>query len=353
MYGRRIYNLVALRLKGTWSHYQFLKHTAEEQGRFPPSTAAMIPAPGKKFMIVRQEIDHTPAAPPQTFEQISQTTGAGVISYDDDGATASYAGSSGSGKKKKSLLDKMIALSAGAGSITPTPALDDGSSPKLVSLTGSWDDELASTRRETAEARIRSPSLASTTSLGAVDNAELQAPTAVPEEPANPFRFILAMVQPTGPPLERSLTVPRLPMAAQDAVRSMTWQPVPDLPPPPPPPASYVSTDMEIGLGIQKDGGLGIAEDRENEGSIAGTDVSTAPSGETTRQSFEDLTRPCRPLGMSPHNAAYSGRALAEWSQVVFECNHFADRRRQEGVVSLKDVEVPALMVDGFQGIGG
>jgi len=47
--------------------------------------------------------------------------------------------------------------------------------------------------------------------------------------------------------------------------------------------------------------------------------------------------------------AKYAGRALAEWMHIVGECNNFTERRRDEGVPSLKWVEVPTLGVDGFR----
>lgn len=45
----------------------------------------------------------------------------------------------------------------------------------------------------------------------------------------------------------------------------------------------------------------------------------------------------------------YAGRALAEWMQIVGECNNFVERRRSEGVPTLKWVEVPTLGVEGFR----
>ncbi len=55
-----------------------------------------------------------------------------------------------------------------------------------------------------------------------------------------------------------------------------------------------------------------------------------------------------RPIGVYASGAVYCGRALAEWSMVVSECNSFVDRRRDEGVLGLSDVEVPALSVEGL-----
>jgi hypothetical protein len=66
----------------------------------------------------------------------------------------------------------------------------------------------------------------------------------------------------------------------------------------------------------------------------------------------EPVTQPARPTGFYVGTAAYVGRALAEWAIVVGECNGFIDRRRDEGVLGLSDVEVPLLGVEGFRKIG-
>lgn len=50
--------------------------------------------------------------------------------------------------------------------------------------------------------------------------------------------------------------------------------------------------------------------------------------------------------------AKYAGRALAEWTLIVAECNNFVERRRAEGVPSLRLIEVPTLGVEGFRRLG-
>jgi hypothetical protein len=60
------------------------------------------------------------------------------------------------------------------------------------------------------------------------------------------------------------------------------------------------------------------------------------------------VVRAERPTGVFASGAVYAGRALAEWSLVVSECNSFVDRRRDEGILGLSDVEVPTLSVDGL-----
>lgn len=64
------------------------------------------------------------------------------------------------------------------------------------------------------------------------------------------------------------------------------------------------------------------------------------------------VVQPLQPVGLFKERATYSGRALAEWSIVVHECNSFIDRRRDEGVCGLKDVEVPSLGVENLRRMG-
>lgn len=45
----------------------------------------------------------------------------------------------------------------------------------------------------------------------------------------------------------------------------------------------------------------------------------------------------------------YAGRALAEWAQVVAECDSFFARRRDEGVPCDRMVETPTLGVESFR----
>jgi hypothetical protein len=48
-------------------------------------------------------------------------------------------------------------------------------------------------------------------------------------------------------------------------------------------------------------------------------------------------------------SSKYAGRALAEWAQIVSECDSFFSRRRDEGVPCDRLVETPTLGVDGFR----
>lgn len=65
-----------------------------------------------------------------------------------------------------------------------------------------------------------------------------------------------------------------------------------------------------------------------------------------------DVVKPFRPGASSTGTAKYAGRSLAEWSQLVSECQGFFERRFQEGVPNLKLVEVPTLGVESFRVAG-
>ncbi|KAK3071879.1 hypothetical protein LTR53_007834 [Teratosphaeriaceae sp. CCFEE 6253] len=58
---------------------------------------------------------------------------------------------------------------------------------------------------------------------------------------------------------------------------------------------------------------------------------------------------PSQPLGSSRSHARYCGRALAEWTVVVGECQSFFERRKHEGVPTNKAVETPTLGVEVFR----
>lgn len=64
------------------------------------------------------------------------------------------------------------------------------------------------------------------------------------------------------------------------------------------------------------------------------------------------VVHPLQPVGIYKERATYSGRALAEWSIVVNECNSFVERRRDEGVCGLKEVEVPSLGIENHRRLG-
>lgn len=61
---------------------------------------------------------------------------------------------------------------------------------------------------------------------------------------------------------------------------------------------------------------------------------------------------PCKPVGAAVGASKYAGRAFAEWSDVITECQSFFERRRNEGVPTSSKVETPTLGVESFRKFG-
>lgn len=58
---------------------------------------------------------------------------------------------------------------------------------------------------------------------------------------------------------------------------------------------------------------------------------------------------PCKPVGDAVGPSKYVGRALAEWSDIVTECQNFFEKRRNEGVPTSFKVETPTLGFESFR----
>ena len=135
------------RLKTVWSHYLWLKQDAEAKGRINPSSAPSYPAPGKRFLIIRTEVQAPQHSLRLGFDSFSSSFPAadtGVDYRPPNGDTASDSGktdTNGSFKKRWSLLGKVLPFSAAQDSPT--------SETKRT-----WEEELEQARRETAASRL-------------------------------------------------------------------------------------------------------------------------------------------------------------------------------------------------------
>ncbi|ROT41570.1 DUF1765-domain-containing protein [Sodiomyces alkalinus F11] len=390
-----IFLIVASRLKSTWAHYLYMKQTAEEAGKSPPSTAPCLPTPGKKFMIIRTEVQ-----PHQTglfmsfdsFLQPLQNSGPSLSGLLGTGANASPPSDA---KRRWSLLGKVLSFTSGSSAAdAPTSKVLSGSD---VEQAGKAPGESLG-RDPSSSAPLPPPKPSSpTTSDGSSTGS---AP--VYSEPQYVFKFTLGgHVTNPNQLRERALVRPRLPRPAQAWVnaRSRSGSDPPPFAPRMPAPTRRVSGLHEGGLVCEArnasplfspigahaarrissetppqlsfspsftrslnepfdcDASVLTEQSRRSDDSIA---VSSALShttkdslpvgdGESGRSTVDTLPRPVQPTGIYAKNAIYSGRALAEWSVIVAECNAFIDRRRNEGVLGLREVEVPML---GTEGIG-
>ena len=370
--------MVAKRLKTVWSHYLYQKYSAEGNGKLPPATAPAPPAPGKKFMIIRIEVNTPQPGIFMGFDSFGRS-----LNVDPGGASPSdeVPPARSEGKRRWSLLGKVLSLTSGT----------VGSSSAAASASGkgtAWDDQLEQARKEIASSRgktLTGPPLPPKPSSGTMSSSSDASSTG-----SNPtfeaqqyvFKFILSFVQ-NMQPRDRNLTRPRLPAPAQAWVSARARSGSP------PPPAAGLPAPTRRYSGLPQ---LGLVNEARNAEPLTGTEAAPRPSmsrspggrdaeGTTSKTSptgsaessragtmtpttpttteerewvpsGESLTLPAKPTGIHAGNAIYAGRALAEWSVVVSECNNFIERRRDEGILGLSEVEVPQLGVEGLRKIG-
>ncbi|KAI1386747.1 DUF1765-domain-containing protein [Hypoxylon trugodes] len=357
-----IFLVVYSRLKTVWSHYLWLKHVSEEQGKFPPSTAPSFPTPGKRFMIIRTEI---PVAQPGLMMSFDSST---PLSPHSDPATTPA-----TDFESMDTVDAEPSFQKKRGSLLG----------KLFSFTGSSANDLEAVRRETAASRIR-PNLPpkgpiDSSPTGSDSDSMGSSPTY--EALQYVFKFTLSWnAAGTMSPPNRILTRPRLPSPAQ------SWVTAKGRTGSPPPPAAGRPAPTRAVSGSPNPGLVDSAKNadpsevpspthripmtfdrRQSLGQMSPIDKSSddlpfhSPVSTVSRNRDgaivqspvsllqEPIIMPAEPKGVFATGAKYAGRALAEWSLVVAECNSFVDRRREEGVLGLSDVEVPALGVEGFR----
>ncbi|KAK8056255.1 hypothetical protein PG993_001482 [Apiospora rasikravindrae] len=328
----RMFHLAATRLGTVWSHYQWLRDSADGQSNCAPSTAPATPAPGKRFMIIRTE---APGAQPglmvgfdsfsTSFNPLESTSTAPAppeFVSPPNTDTAAY-------KKKWNLLGRVLHLSNGSNPEDAEPSVRDGTMAHKPAPPPKGASNPVT------------PPASDTDSIGS---------SPIYESLRYVFKFTLSWNGPNMmPPAERILTQPRLPLPAQSQLGfSDIGRPAP---------TRAVSGSVQSGL-IEAAKNAELSETSASPRSSATMDRrgSQSPSIERissnqsslyqdrittpTTEAFVHGTKPSRHL---ERGAKYSGRALAEWSLVVAECNSFIDRRRDEGVPDLSEVEVPSL----------
>lgn len=349
----KIFLVVSNRLKTTWSHYLWLKDVAEAKHQFPPSTAPSYPTPGKRFMIIRTEVP---------------VVQRGMVMGFDSFSTSLF------------FPDPSISMSS------PPESIDSGNTEpdnqkkrwnligKVLSLSGTND--LDSARRETAASRKPAPPPKQSAAVTPpTSDSDSMGSSPVYEALQFFFKFTLSWNAPnTIPPPHHILTKPRLPLPAQARVTSRERSGSASLPAAGrPPPTRAISGSASTGLVDAARNAdpsevppvrhrVSVHLDR-----LSSIDPTASPiessieehahdAGAPSRRNIPSqdplITRPAKPIGFYAKGAKYAGRALAEWSLVVNECNSFVDRRRDEGVLGLSEVEVPALSVEGFRKLG-
>ncbi|KAK8114625.1 hypothetical protein PG999_006694 [Apiospora kogelbergensis] len=338
----RIFHLAATRLGTVWSHHLWLRDAAERDNKCAPSTAPATPAPGKRFMIIRTE---APGAQPglmvgfdsfsTSFNPLESTSAAAppppeVINTPNTEAAA-Y-------KKKWNLLGRVLHLSNNGNGDDAEPSTRDGTTSRKAAPPAKGTSNPVT------------PPASDTDSIGS---------SPIYESLRYIFKFTLSWNGPNlMPPAERILSQPRLPLPAQSQLGfSDMGNSYHGLPSGRPAPTRAVSGSVQSGL-IEAAKNAELSEtsasprssstmDRRGSQSASIERISSNQSSlyqdRITTPTAEEFAQGSKPSSHLERGAKYSGRALAEWSLVVAECNSFIDRRRDEGVPDLSEVEVPSL----------
>jgi hypothetical protein len=277
------------RLRATWSHYLFDKQASDEANKLPPSTAPCHPAPGRRLLIIRNDSLSPTSSLFLGFDGIVQSGGAQKTAYKRHSSIIGLA--------RSNSTDYNVNAEASAnqkkrwsllGKIMPFAAdgLGHNETPPL--------QRLEEARQATASDRSKRPNMSSRRKSSV---SSLSSDSAPPTPTHRPFSFKFSLEytghlsnsnQPNNslaPGRDRRLSPPRLPAPAH----------------------IWLSSQVP-----------GIADE-------------VLPERSTRTET------------------KYAGRALAEWTLIIMECNNFMERRKAEGVPTLKLLEVPTLGVEGFR----
>ncbi|KAI6363838.1 hypothetical protein MCOR25_005775 [Pyricularia grisea] len=396
----RIWILVSKRLRDTYSQYLWLKQKAERSALAPPSTTPSPPQPGKRFMIVRNEVMGAsfqgllanPLASPQRANSLPQVDFRDFDGYNSHNFTTESNDGvdnprDAQSNKRRSLLGRLRGLNAPAGEGRPR----------------NYGEELEKSRRDTVVPRQCSEG----PPLPPKDDNPSRAPPSPGSDSTGSapifdaeqyvFKFTLHNIPwHNGVPAylrEQVITRPRLPAPAQSRVSSKLASAgyreedtVPLSPGRPPStravsgwmqgglisearnaqrkPGLYQNTQQCLSPGLEPRGRPSFGGDSSrSELRLIGelpfeNSTAAGPKPETRHlelpkpKDVESKTMAVEPTGIHKTTSRYAGRALAEWSLVVSECNSFVDRRREEGVLGLRDVEVPILAAEGLRRAG-
>ena len=308
-----IYEVLSNRLQRIWEYYLAFQAKAETELTAPLSSAPCTPAPGRRIIIIRCDNPLSSSNVFVSFDRVVPPITQDQSSRDHSTVKADSIESQQPQKRRWGVLKAMFGSSSRSDGSTSS---DDSDSNGVDGTT-------------TPEEGTNSP--------GNLRNSFEEAVR--PKTPHQPytFRFSLEwMDRPQWPSKNKRLFTPCLPVGAQLHMRRRHS-------------AAGVSeydtaSDYESENYSDETGSSSYREKPDEGGSVK----ELAPfviDKEKASTKEEPPTAPFDKLAASK----YAGRALAEWAQVVSECDSFFARRRDEGVPSDRMVETPTLGVESFR----
>lgn len=291
MISRSVLETLHFRLETGWCHYLYLKDFSERKGLLAPSTVSCSPAPGRRLLIVRDDVQAPSSGMFLSFDSIlsAQSSSSQSTSYERHSSLQSVSQAtsqlartsedmnrSTNGGKRRWGLFKNIMNFTSATADRPRTHL-----PPPNSWTGKEPpgDEFGDVAKSDPNSKKGF--------LAGSKPSELSSPYR-----CHSFKFSLEWID-----KEKNyagnvtqLQPPKLPVAAQKILPVLRGD--------------------------------------------------------------EHKYEPCRPMGAAAGPSKYAGRALAEWSDIITEYQNFFERRRNEGVPTSSKVETPTLGVESFRKFG-
>lgn len=303
-------------MQRVWSYYRDFQANAEKELKAPLSSAPCTPAPGRRIIIIRCD-NHI--SPPSLFVSFDRVVPPAPTDQTAGSKSDDFPESQPPPKRRWNLLKAMF-----------------GSSSALRN-----NDEASPPSTSSEDSDSRSHDTVSSTEKSSDDHLRPQNGTGEASRPKTPhqqysFRFSLEwMDRPQWPSKNKRLYIPCLPVGAQLHLQLRGYLDKPD------DDTSEYASAVDLNESAKTNGRIeDTASNKETQGPVqhpADSERTLDP------QNTQSLAKE------SVVASKYAGRALAEWAQIVTECDSFFARRRDEGVPSDRMVETPTLGVEGFR----
>ncbi|KAL4896977.1 hypothetical protein BDV59DRAFT_169477 [Aspergillus ambiguus] len=304
-----IYETIWNRLQRIWRYYLAFQAKAEEELSMPLSSAPCTPAPGRRIIIIRCDNHLPPSSLFVSFDRVvppapPDQAGLSGLKQDSSGDGQSFP------KKRWNLLKAVFggsSSSKSSGDVSPSSSSDESETDATVAADKCLDPHW---HPRNASGELGLPKMA--------------------HQPYS-FRFSLEWVdRPQWPSKNKRLFTPCLPVAAQLHLQLRRSMNRPE------------DTDTISSSSMMEVEDESKSDTTQDEQALIGTAV-----GEPEKPN--NKPDPKTALNDTLAGSKYAGRALAEWAQIVSECDSFFARRRDEGVPCDRMVETPTLGVESFR----
>lgn len=322
------------KLEQTWAYYLSYNSKARMENRTLLSSELGNPAPGRRILIIRSDNRQaSPNTPFISFDRLTNSTSTlngggfqthGLIKLDSNGLPPD---AQSAPKRKWNLLKSVFGGTANPkpGEVTPPGSVSDENEINPIEGLMSEDSTTPSNNSSPEDGGNQGDEDAES-----LHDDEMETP-----RPPYTFKFSLENQLWNASAKTRPLYSPSLPRKTlhyiqhQRSAKALTNHPTEDS-------ASIDESKVES---------------RDTDTSTASTinSYATTKTSSVDEADFDDSSSSKVLRNERVVASKYAGRALAEWAQVVCECDNFFERRRNEGVPSDELVETPSLSVETFR----